>query len=412
MNNKTTLRIIPKNTPVVVRHCSKCNKKMSFYCSEKFRLNSNSQRVDIWLIYKCRKCDTTWKLTLMRGIRPHDLAPEMFDKMTNNNKELAWKYAFDRQLLKQNGCDIDYSGVEYSIEGLNICKSDNPLLIHVASQYFFDLKLSAFLAEVLGTSVSGVRKMVDKGLITTSLDCDIMKYRIRADFDLEIMNKIQRRRVMPILEEMSAFFNSRASTYDEVHVGHIDGGIEGKRIIASFLPEHTKSLIDFGIGTGLELEEIFTRFSDIEVTGVDIAGELLQLLLEKYPNRNITLHCESYLDYDFGHELYDVALSVMTLHHYTHEVKTALYRKIHDSIKPSGAYIECDYMLDEQEKEEHYFAEYERLKQEQGITDDREYHYDTPCTVTNQKKMLLDAGFSDVEEVWRVGNTVILVARK
>ena len=223
---------------------------------------------------------------------------------------------------------------------------------------------------------------------------------------------------MRILEEMGVFFDKRAPNYDEIHVEHTDGGIEGKNIIASLLPEHTKTLIDFGIGTGLELESIFARFPEIEVTGLDIAENMLQLLREKYPNQDIWLHNVNYLDYDFGGELYDAAVSVMTLHHYTHKIKTELYRRVYDCIKPGGVYVECDYMLSEksyenaQEKEDFYFAEYERLKQEQGITDSREYHYDTPCTVSSQKKMLFTAGFADVQEVWHMGNTIVLVARK
>ena len=215
-----------------------------------------------------------------------------------------------------------------------------------------------------------------------------------------------------MLEEMSAFFNSRAERYNVVHVEHIDGGMESKNIIASFLPIYTKTIMDFGIGTGLELAEIFMRFPDIEVTGLDIADNMLQLLRETYPDKNIRLHCESYLDFDFGNCRYDVALSVMTLHHYSHKTKTDLYRKIYDCIKQNGVYIECDYMVSEQELEDLYFAEYDRLKTEQGITDTREYHYDTPCTAENQLKMLSEAGFKNVREVWRRNNTVILIGEK
>ena len=220
------------------------------------------------------------------------------------------------------------------------------------------------------------------------------------------------------LQKMSAFFNERAPIYDEVHVGHVGGGLESKHVIASFLPAHTETLLDLGIGTGLELEGIFGRFPDIEITGLDIAEDMLQLLRGKYPGKHIELHCASYFDFDLGRSLYDVALAVMTLHHYDHETKTALYRRIHDCIRPGGVYIECDFMLSEDEygdaqaTEDLNFSEFARLKKEQGLTDGIEYHYDTPCTVPNQKQMLSAAGFVNVEEVWRKGNTVILVAGK
>ena len=35
-----------------------------------------------------------------------------------------------------------------------------------------------------------------------------------------------------------------------------------------------------------------------------------------------------------------------------------------------------------------------------------------PCTVPNQRQMLLEAGFSNVKEVWRQKTVVILIAGK
>jgi tRNA (cmo5U34)-methyltransferase len=220
------------------------------------------------------------------------------------------------------------------------------------------------------------------------------------------------------LIEMRDFFNTRAQTYNHYHLMHIGGGMESKDRIAFYLPEDTKSLIDFGIGTGLELKEILKRFPDIAVTGLDTAENMLAILRESYPGQNIELLCMSYFDFDFQEKRYDAAISVMTLHHYTHAVKLSLYRKIFEGICDNGVYIECDYMLSEfeyenpQELEEFYFSEYRRLKAEQRLEDGLEYHYDTPCTVANQIKLLMEAGFKNVREVWRKGNTVTIIAEK
>lgn len=220
------------------------------------------------------------------------------------------------------------------------------------------------------------------------------------------------------LEEMSAFFDKRSEIYDEVHTRSIDGGMESKRLPATFLPDDTKTLLDLGVGTGLELEEVFHRFPKVQVTGLDRSPKMLEKLVEKYPAHEMSLHCMSYFEYEFGCERFDAALSVMTLHHYTHAVKTGLYRRILTSLKPGGVYVECDYMItagackNPQEIEDSFFAEYERLKQEQELPKGAEYHFDTPCTVENQKKMLFEAGFLEVEEVWSQKNTVILAAKK
>ena len=185
--NEVTWHIVPKNPPLVIRHCSKCNKKMEYYCSEKFRMNGNHTRIDIWLIYKCSKCDKTLKLTIDKGIKPHDISTELFDSYTHNDENLAWDYAFDRDFLRKNDCVIEYKNVMYYVEGLQPQTTwESNLTIHLKSKYFFDLKLSVLLAGVLGISVSKLRRIVEAGLITASPLCDIMKYRIRSDMQLYV----------------------------------------------------------------------------------------------------------------------------------------------------------------------------------------------------------------------------------
>ena len=40
----------------VYHRCGGCGKKQEFVNSGKFRVNANGNRVDIWLIYRCKKC--------------------------------------------------------------------------------------------------------------------------------------------------------------------------------------------------------------------------------------------------------------------------------------------------------------------------------------------------------------------
>ena len=217
---------------------------------------------------------------------------------------------------------------------------------------------------------------------------------------------------MPILEKMSDFFAARVQGYDTHMLQNVQGCREGYTEMAKRLPEGTKTLLDLGCGTGLELDEIFRRFPSLRVTGIDLTSEMLEELHRKHPDKALTLRCEDYFAADLGKEVFDAAVSFESLHHFTKEMKQKLYQKVFDALKPGGVYIECDYMARDDEEEAALFAECARLRQEQMLPEDVFYHFDTPCTVENQKKLLNGASFATVTEIFRISGTVMLIAQK
>lgn len=217
---------------------------------------------------------------------------------------------------------------------------------------------------------------------------------------------------MSTLEKMSDFFEARVNGYDEHMLNNVEGCREGYIKMAQLVPQDTVRILDLGCGTGLELDEIFKVLPDAEVTGVDLTQSMLDKLTEKHSDKNINLVCGDYFTVDFGINKFDCALSFQTMHHFSHDKKTALYEKIKNSLTDNGVYIECDYMVETQAEEDFWFSENNRIRKEQGIPADEFYHYDTPCTVDNQIMMLKKAGFSDAEKIFRIENTTIIVAKK
>lgn len=215
---------------------------------------------------------------------------------------------------------------------------------------------------------------------------------------------------MEKLETMSDFFTARVEGYDEHMLTEVEGCKEGYEKMAELVPAASKTLLDLGCGTGLELDEIFKRFPSLVVTGVDLTQSMLDKLKEKHPDKDLNLICADYFTVDFGKIEYDCAVSFQTMHHFTHEKKIQLYKKIKEALSETGCYIECDYMVETQAEEDYWFAENARIRKEQQIPAEAFYHYDTPCTIENQIRLLKAAGFASVEEVFRIGNSTILVA--
>ena len=209
---------------------------------------------------------------------------------------------------------------------------------------------------------------------------------------------------------MSDFFTARVDEYDNHMINNVVGCKEGYIKMADLLPGTVVHLLDLGCGTGLELDEILKTHPNIKVTGVDLTKAMLDVLRQKHPYKDLTLINASYFDYDFGIERFDAVISFQTMHHFTQEQKIRLYSRVYSALKPGGKYIECDYMVIEQKDEDFYFKENKRIRKEQNIPDGEFYHYDTPCTIDNQLKMLRMAKFEKVEIVWRIENTTILIA--
>ncbi len=215
-----------------------------------------------------------------------------------------------------------------------------------------------------------------------------------------------------MLEKMSDFFEARLEGYDAHMLTDIEGAREFYPFTAAQLPNAPgAAVLDLGCGTGLELEFYFARNPHAKVTGIDLSEGMLGALREKFPDKDLTLICGSYFDAPLGSG-YDGAVSVESLHHFTQEEKTGLYRRLHAALKDGGCFILTDYFALDDPYEQFYFGELRRIKAEQGIADEEFYHYDTPLTVAHEVEALLNAGFSRVEDLKSWGATHTLKAYK
>ncbi len=90
----------------VYHRCGGCGKKQEFINSKRFRVNANGNRVDVWLIYRCRKCKHSWNLTIYERMRPSRIRPEDYERFLENDPELAIEYGKDMDFLKRNNAEL------------------------------------------------------------------------------------------------------------------------------------------------------------------------------------------------------------------------------------------------------------------------------------------------------------------
>ena len=212
-----------------------------------------------------------------------------------------------------------------------------------------------------------------------------------------------------MLEKMSDFFEARLDGYDSHMMTNIECASEFYPFTAKQLPTAENCcILDLGCGTGLELQEYYQRNSSAKVTGIDLSEGMLTELQRKFVGKDITLILGSYFDVPLGENVFDAAVSVESLHHFTKEEKVGLYSKLHIALKDDGYFILTDYFSLSDDEERMHRNNLIALKTEQGITDDEFYHYDTPLTVKHELEALVEAGFASVEVLnnWEATYTV------
>jgi len=173
-----------KNTPTLKRKCNHCSGNR-FYCSDKFRMNSQKRNIDVWLIYRCVECDSTYNLTLLSRTKPEQIKKEQYLKFSQNNEALAWQYAFSAETARKNSVELDYSNVDYEIlhDGISIddiLKSDHETVtFNIETPFDFGLKLSSVIRLCLGLSANQLNKMIEAEAIFTAGGHPVKKHNVR-----------------------------------------------------------------------------------------------------------------------------------------------------------------------------------------------------------------------------------------
>lgn len=163
--------IIPKETPVVEKNCTRCNNNQ-FICSEKFRVNSNKKMSDVWLIYKCFHCENTWKMSILTRKNLSQMDHDLFCQFQENNVDLAWHYAFDKSMAKNNKVRMN-GNVKIDIvdrTGDFLQSNEKMVSILMTSKYELTISIKKILQQKLQLSANQVEKLNQNEIIMINED--------------------------------------------------------------------------------------------------------------------------------------------------------------------------------------------------------------------------------------------------
>ena len=69
-------------------------------------MNANGNKVDVWLIYRCKKCKHSWNLTIYERTKPSRIDREEYELFLENDSLLAEKYGNNIEFLKNNNAEL------------------------------------------------------------------------------------------------------------------------------------------------------------------------------------------------------------------------------------------------------------------------------------------------------------------
>lgn len=174
--------------PAVLRYCKKCKERAEYISSGEFRVNAQQKTLDIWLIYKCIHCNTTWNSTIYSRIPPQKLGSELLERFHGNDEILAEQYAMDISLLQRNGVEIKMPAYQIMGEEISLEKD---VSIKIQSQYYLPLKISSILRTKLGISQREFEELIKNGRIKSETGQDLKKCKLSSEMVITISTKIQ-----------------------------------------------------------------------------------------------------------------------------------------------------------------------------------------------------------------------------
>jgi tRNA (cmo5U34)-methyltransferase len=180
-------------------------------------------------------------------------------------------------------------------------------------------------------------------------------------------------------------------------------------------------VLDLGAGTGLFSQHVLEECPRAKFTLIDVAEEMLAVARERFKANfeQFQFVVGDYREIDFTAE-FDLVVSSLSIHHLIHGEKQKLFRKIHAALREGGLFLNIDQVKGPTpDLREFYWSHWLAAVRERGANEKRIHAsiarrkaYDHDALLTDQLVWLNDAGFVDVDCVYKNTFVGVFVAVK
>lgn len=180
-------------------------------------------------------------------------------------------------------------------------------------------------------------------------------------------------------------------------------------------------VLDLGAGTGLFSEHVLTKYPNATFVLYDLAAKMLDVAKDRFNGRGDQFEfvVKDYRELQAA-DTYDLVISSLSIHHLTHEDKRALFHRIYAALKDGGAFVHVDQVKGETPYLQNlYWDTWLQKVRESGAPEeqiqesiDRRQTYDIDAPLADQIRWLKQAGFSNVDCVYKHTFVGVFLAMK
>ena len=223
-------------------------------------------------------------------------------------------------------------------------------------------------------------------------------------------------------EKIKLHFDDAANRFDnfiQTLIPNYNNMIEILMAIIPFDEHDDFEVIDLGCGTGTISYFVNKKFSHAKITCMDISEKMLQIAADKIA-ADVSCISGDLNTFTFPQK-YDVIVSSLALHHLeTDQAKFEMYQRIYAGLKENGIFINLDIVLGSNEELQAINMQNWINFMKQNVPE-REivekwipsyYADDRPTSLRSHIKFLEEAGFKEVDVIYKAFNYSVFCGRK
>ncbi|MCG9969454.1 class I SAM-dependent methyltransferase [Pelotomaculum terephthalicicum JT] len=178
-------------------------------------------------------------------------------------------------------------------------------------------------------------------------------------------------------------------------------------------------VLDIGAGTGLFSSFLLGKIPEARLTLVDISEKMLQAAKERFKDVSDVEYIVGDYTNCVPFREYDIIISALSIHHLSDEQKLKLYKQCYLMLKPNGIFINADQVLGNTPYTDSVFKKHWKssvessgLSKEEIASGYERIKLDKEATLPRQLSWLAEAGFSDVDCVYKYYHFAVMFGRK